>query len=98
MKENNMDFETRYNILQNELHNAFLILIEKKGENGVLNLKGLGVRFVGKPIAYMKVSRGSLYFFTDNDEECYGFYSEGLEDMCRLYDNIVKALKEDMER
>lgn len=97
MKENNMDFVTRCNILQNELYNAFLILIEKKGENGILGIKGLGVRFVGKPIAYMKVSRGSLYFFTDNDEECYGFYSEGLEDMCRLYDDITKALEWEAE-
>ena len=91
-------FHKKYYIFQKELYNAFLILLGEKGENGILNIKGLGVRFVGKPIAYMKVSRGSLYFFTDNDEECYGFYSEGLEDMCRLYDDIAKALEEDMER
>lgn len=91
-------FHKKYYIFQEELYNAFLILLGKKGGNGILNIKDLGVRFVGKPIAYMKVSRGSLYFFTDNDEECYGFYSEGLEDMCRFYDDIVKALKEDMER
>lgn len=97
MKENNMDFVTRYNILQNELYNAFLILIEKKGENGVLNLKGLGVTFDGQPIASVKINKYSIYFLTDNDEY-YGFYSEGLEDMCRLYDDIVKALEEEMER
>lgn len=97
MKENNMDFVIKYNILQNELYNAFLFLLGEKGENGILGIKGLGVRFVGKPIAYMKVSRGSLYFFTDNDEECYGFYSEGLEDMCRLYDDITKALEWEAE-
>ena len=33
MKENNMDFVIKYNILQNELYNAFLFLIEKKGKN-----------------------------------------------------------------
>lgn len=91
-------FHEKYYIFREELYNAFLILLGKKGENGILNIKDLGVRFVGKPIAYMKVSGGSLYFFTDNDEECYGFYSKGLEDMCRLYDDIVKALKENMER
>lgn len=92
MKENNMDFETRYNILQNELHNAFLILIEKKGENGVLNLKGLGVTFDGQPIASAKITKYSLHFLTDN-EEYYGFFSENLKDMCRLYNDITEALE-----
>ena len=95
MKENNMDFVIRYNILQNELHKAFLTLIEKKGENGVLNLKGLGVlgiTFDGEPIASAKITKYGLYFLTDN-EEYYGFFSEGLKDMCRLYDDITEALK-----
>lgn len=94
MKENNMDFETRYYILQNELHKAFLNLIEKKGENGVLNLKGLGVlgvTFDGEPIASAKITKYGLYFLTDN-EEYYGFFSENLKDMCRLYDDIVEVL------
>lgn len=92
MKENNMDFVIRYNILQNELHKAFLILIEKKGENGVLNLKGLGVTFDGEPIGVVKNITGSLYFLTDN-EEYYGFFSENLKDMCRLYNDITEALE-----
>ena len=94
MKENNMDFVIRYNILQNELYKAFLILIEKKGENGVLNLKGLGVlgvTFDGEPIASAKITKYGLYFLTDNDEY-YGFFSENLKDMCRLYDDIVEVL------
>lgn len=94
MKENNMDFVIRYNILQNELHKAFLILIEKKGENGVLNLKGLGVlgvTFDGEPIASAKITKYGLYFLTDNDEY-YGFYSENIKDVCRLYDDIVEVL------
>ena len=94
MKENNMDFVIRYNILQNELHKAFLTLIEKKGENGVLNLKGLGilgVTFDGEPIASAKITKYGLYFLTDN-EEYYGFFSENLKDMCRLYDDIVEVL------
>ena len=92
MKENNMDFVIRYNILQNELYKAFLILIEKKGENGVLNLKGLGVTFDGEPIGVVKNITGSLYFLTDN-EEYYGFFSENLKDMCRLYNDITEALE-----
>lgn len=96
MKENNMDFVTRYNILQNELYNAFLILIEKKGENGVLNLKGLGVTFDGQRIASVKINKYSIYFLTDNDEY-YGFYSADLKDMCRLYDDITKALEWEAE-
>lgn len=94
MKENNMDFVTRFHLLQNELHKAFLILIEKKGENGVLNLKGLGVlgvTFDGEPIASAKITKYGLYFLTDN-EEYYGFFSENLKDMCRLYDDIVEVL------
>ena len=94
MKENNMDFVIRYNILQNELHKAFLILIEKKGENGVLNLKGLGVlgvTFDGEPIASAKITKHGLYFLTDN-EEYYGFFSENIKDVCRLYDDIVEVL------
>lgn len=86
-----MDFVIRYNILQNELHKAFLILIEKKGENGVLNLKGLGVTFDGEPIGTVKNITGSLYFLTDN-EEYYGFFSENIKDVCRLYDDIVEVL------
>ena len=95
MKENNMDFVIRYNILQNELHKAFLNLIEKKGENGVLNLKGLGVlgvTFDGEPIASAKITKYGLYFLTDN-EEYYGFFSENLKDMCRLYNDITEALE-----
>ena len=94
MKENNMDFVIRYNILQNELQKAFLTLIEKKGENGVLNLKGLGVlgvTFDGEPIASAKITKYGLYFLTDN-EEYYGFYSENIKDVCRLYDDIVEVL------
>ena len=94
MKENNMDFVIRYNILQNELHKAFLTLIEKKGENGVLNLKGLGVlgvTFDGEPIASAKINKHGLYFLTDT-EEYYGFVSENIKDVCRLYDDIVKVL------
>ena len=86
-----MDFETRYYILQNELHKAFLMLIEKKGENGVLNLKGLGVNFDGQPIASAKISKYGLHFLTDN-EEYYGFFSENIKDVCRLYDDIVEVL------
>lgn len=92
MKENNMDFVTRYNIFQRELYNAFLILIENKGENGAMNLKGLDITFDGVPIALAKNMAGSLYFIT-YDEEYYGFFSEGLKDMCRLYDDIVEALE-----
>ena len=92
MKENNMDFVIRYNILQNELNKAFLILIEKKGENGVLNLKGLGVTFDGQPIASAEINKYSLHFLTDN-EEYYGFFSENLKDMCRLYNDITEALE-----
>lgn len=92
MKENNMDFVTRYDIFQRELYNAFLILIEKKGENGVLNLKGLGVTFDGEPIASAKITKYGLHFLTDN-EEYYGFFSENLKDMCCLYDDIVEALE-----
>lgn len=95
MKENNMDFVTRYDIFQRELYNAFLILIEKKGENGVLNLKGLGVlgvTFDGEPIASAKITKYGLYFLTDN-EEYYGFFSENLKDMCRLYNDITEALE-----
>ena len=95
MKENNIDFVIRYNILQNELHKAFLTLIEKKGENGVLNLKGLGVlgvTFDGEPIASAKITKYGLYFLTDN-EEYYGFFSENLKDMCRLYNDITEALE-----
>ena len=90
-----MDFVIRYNILQNELHKAFLTLIEKKGENGVLNLKGLGVlgvTFDGEPIASAKITKYGLYFLTDN-EEYYGFFSENLKDMCRLYNDITEALE-----
>ena len=97
MKENNMDFVTRFLLLQNELYKAFLILIEKKGKNWGLNLKGLGVTFDGQPIASAEINKYSLHFLTDN-EEYYGFFSENLKDMCRLYDDIVKALAEDMER
>lgn len=92
MKENNMDFVTRYYILQNELYKAFLILIEKKGENGVLNLKGLGVTFDRQPIASVKINKYSIYFLTDNDEY-YGFYSADLKDMCCLYNDITEALE-----
>lgn len=91
MKENNMDFVTRFHLLQNELHKAFLILIEKKGENGVLNLKGLGVTFDGEPIASAKITKYGLHFLTDN-EEYYGFFSNNLKDMCRLYNDITEAL------
>ena len=90
-----MDFVIRYNILQNELHKAFLTLIEKKGENGVLNLKGLGVlgvTFDGEPIASAKITKYGLYFLTDN-EEYYGFFSENLKDMCCLYNDITEALE-----
>lgn len=86
-----MDFVTRFHLLQNELHKAFLILIEKKGENGVLNLKGLGVTFDGEPIASAKITKYGLHFLTDN-EEYYGFFSNNLKDMCRLYDDITEAL------
>lgn len=92
MKENNMDFITRYDIFRKELCNAFLILIEEKGEQGVLDIKGMGVKFDGEPIAYVKVNRDAPSFFTDN-EEYYGFYSENLKDMCRLYDDIAEVLK-----
>ena len=92
MKENNMDFVTRYNIFQKELYNAFLILIEERGTKGILDIKGLGVTFDGVPIASAKINRGSLYFLTDN-EEYYGFFSENLKDMCRLYDDIIEALE-----
>ena len=90
-----MDFVVRYNILQNELHKAFLTLIEKKGENEVLNLKGLGVlgvTFDGEHIASAKITKYGLYFLTDN-EEYYGFFSENLKDMCRLYNDITEALE-----
>ena len=86
-----MDFVTRFHLLQNELHKAFLILIEKKGENGVLNLKGLGVTFDGEPIASAKITKYGLHFLTDN-EEYYGFFSNNLKDMCRLYNDITEAL------
>ena len=92
MKENNMDFVTRFHLLQNELHKAFLILIEKKGENGVLNLKGLGVTFDGQPIASAEINKYGLHFLTDN-EEYYGFFSENLKDLCRLYNDITEALE-----
>lgn len=61
---------------------------------GVLNLKGLGVlgvTFDGEPIASAKITKYGLYFLTDN-EEYYGFFSENLKDMCRLYDDIVEVL------
>ena len=92
MKENNMDFVTRFLLLQNELYKAFLILIEKKGKNWVLNLKGLGVTFDGQPIAPAEINKYSLHFLTDN-EEYYGFFSENLKDMCRLYNDITEALE-----
>ena len=95
MKENNMDFVTMFHLLQNELHKAFLILIEKKGENGVLNLKGLGVTFDGEPIASAKITKYGLYFglyFLTDNEEYYGFFSNNLKDMCRLYNDITEAL------
>lgn len=92
MKENNMDFVTRYNIFQKELYNAFLILIGERGEKGVLNIKGLGITFDGVPIASVKINRGSLLFVTDNDE-FYGFFSESLKDMCRLYDDITEVFE-----
>lgn len=92
MKGNNMDFVTRYDIFQRELYNAFLILIKNKGKNGVVNLKGLGISLYREPIVSVKNMTGSLYFLTD-DDEYYGFFSEGLKDMCRLYDDIVEALE-----
>lgn len=92
MKKNNMDFVIKYNILQNELYNAFLFLIEKKGKNWGLNLKGLGVTFDGEPIASAKITRYGLYFITDNEEH-YGFFSENLKELCRLYNDITEALE-----
>lgn len=92
MKGNNMDFVTRYSIFQKELYNAFLILIGERGTKGVLDIKGLGVTFDGVPIASAKINRGSLYFITDNNE-LYGFFSENVKDMCRLYDDITEVLE-----
>lgn len=87
-----MGFKTKFNIFQKELYNAFLILIGERGEKGVLDIKGLGITFDGVPIASVKINRGSLLFVTDN-EEFYGFFSESLKDMCRLYDDITEVFE-----
>ena len=93
MKGNNMDFVTRYDIFQRELFNAFSILIEERGKNGMLNIKGLGVTFDGNPIASVNIDKGRLYFLTDNEGWYYGFFSGSLKDMCHLYDDIAEALE-----
>lgn len=93
MKGNNMDFVTRYDIFQRELFNAFFILIEERGKNGMLDIKGLGVIFDGNPIASVNIDKERLYFLTDNEGWYYGFFSGSLKDMCRLYDDIAEALE-----
>lgn len=87
-----MDFVTRYDIFQRELFNAFFILIEERGKNGVLDIKGMGVKFDGEPIASVKISNERISFITDNNE-LYGFFSENVRDTCRLYDDIVESLE-----
>lgn len=84
-------FGIRFNVFQKDLFDAFLILVGEKGDKGVLDIKGLGVTFDGVPIASVKINRGSILFVTDNDE-FYGFYSENIKDVCRLYDDIVEVL------
>lgn len=84
-------FGIRFNVFQKDLFDAFLILVGEKGDKGVLDIKGLGVTFDGEPIASVKISKGSILFVTDNDEY-YGFYSENIKDVCRLYDDIVEVL------
>lgn len=84
-------FGIRFNVFQKDLFDAFLILVGEKGDKGVLDIKGLGVTFDGEPIASVKISKGSILFVTDNDE-FYGFYSENIKDVCRLYDDIVEVL------
>ena len=84
-------FGIRFNVFQKDLFDAFLILVGGKGDKGVLDIKGLGVTFDGEPIASVKISKGSILFVTDNDEY-YGFYSENIKDVCRLYDDIVEVL------
>lgn len=85
-------FGIRFNVFQKDLFDAFLILVGEKGDKGVLDIKGLGVTFDGEPIASVKISKGSILFVTDNDEY-YGFYSENIKDVCRLYDDIAEVLE-----
>ena len=84
-------FGIRFNVFQKDLFDAFLILVGEKGDKGVLDIKGLGVTFDGAPIAFVRISKGSILFVTDNDEY-YGFNSENIKDVCRLYDDIVEVL------
>lgn len=86
-----------YDKFQQEVFFALYVLViigasKKGGTDGVLDIKGMGITLNGEPIASVKADRGDIMFATDKGE-LYGFFSENIEDMCRLYDDIAKVLK-----
>ena len=86
-----------YDKFQQEVFFALYVLViigasKKGGTDGVLDIKGMGITLNGEPIASAKITMYGLYFLTDN-EEYYGFFSENLKDLCRLYNDITEALE-----
>ena len=86
-----------YKKFQMEVFKALYVLViigtsKKGGTDGVLDIKGMGITLNGVPIASVNINRGSILFATDKGE-LHGFFSENIEDMCRLYDDIAKVLK-----
>lgn len=89
--------EANYDRFQKEVFETLYVLVligaSKKGRtDGVLDIKGMGVSLNGEPIASVKIDRGGIFFITDNNE-LYGFFSENVKDMCRLYDDITEVLE-----
>lgn len=86
-----------YDKFQQEVFDALYVLViigasKKGGTDGVLDIKGMGITLNGEPIASVKTDRGGILFVTDKGE-LHGFFSESLEDMCRLYDDIAEVLE-----